>query len=257
MSLSVNQAYAQFYEIRLGTLSTKHQTQSNRLLLYTNQVADTATRINFYEQQKVLTLATPSGEDLAIKAEYFDTPLGFDPQDSSTWGDKPYYTTPCQKTIYVFEKTDATTAATLPANEVVQNDDGQWYKKIPYLHTGSHTINTTTPYRDSVIQAGLQDSRVLSSRLMSGEYTLVYTNDDAELQTIRYQDLPFITEKEDATAYQEMVEMLEAERYNLQEKQKKVENEMQTTEIEIQAINSLLDSTEKVLNKNTESFKWG
>lgn len=256
MSLGVNQAYTQYYQIRLGTLSTKHQTQSNRVLLYTNQISDTATRINFYEQQKVLTLATPSGENLAIKAEYFDTPVGFDPQDSDTWGDNVYYTTPCQKTIYVFEKTTAADYATLSANERVE-DDGNYYKKIPYTHEGSHTISTTSDYSASVINAGLQDSRVLSSKLMSGEYTFVYTNDDADLEAIRYQDLPFITEKEDATAYQEMTEMLEAERYNLQEMQKNVETEMQTTEVEIQAINSLLDSTEKILAKNTESFKWG
>lgn len=251
MSLSVNQAYTQYYQIRLGTLTTKHQTQSNRMLLYTNQISDTNERINFYEQQKVLVLATPSGEQLAIKAEYFDTPPGFDSNNPDTWGDKIYYTTPCQKQLFIYRKAEAGETADIPDND----PSHPGWIIIPYEHTNVN--DHESDYTAATLAYGIQDSRILSSKLASGEYTLVYTNDDFQKETIRYEDLPFIAEKQDPTAYQEMIELLEGEQFNLQEMEKKVKAEMDTTEVEIQAINALMESTEKVLSKNTESFKWG
>lgn len=251
MSLNVNQAYMQYYQIRLGTLSTKHQIQSNRVMLFSGKVMDTAKKINFYEQQKMLMMATPSGENIAIKAQYFDTPKGFDSSDPDTWGDETYYTTPCQKQLFIYRKADAGEIG----NSDLTDSDGVEWMEIPYDHSAA-TSHEDFSYSDGRMSA-LQDSTVLSGGLQTGDYTFVYRNADEELETIRYEDLPFILQKEDDTAYQEMVEFLEAERYNLQETEKSIKSEMETTEVEIQAISSLMESTEKVLNKNTESFKWG
>lgn len=257
MSLSINQMYNQFYQIRINSLTSKHQTQSNRVLLFTNKISDTAQRINFYEQQKVLTLATPSGEQIPIKAEYFDWYAGFNPGDPSTWGnDRVTYATPCQKEIYIYRKATQTEYDNTDEGERMDNN-GQLYVRIPYEHTGDDLANSTSPYTSEVLAYGIQDSRVLSANLMSGEYTLAYTNDEGEMSAIHYSNLPFIAEKEDAKAYQEIIEILESERHNLQKTEKKLESERQTTEMEIQALSSMMESTEKVLQKNTESFKWG
>lgn len=251
MSLGVNQTFQNYYTVRLGTLTTQHQIQSNRMLLYTNEVTDIAQRINFFESQKVLTLATPSGDRLAISGKYFDLPKGFVAGDSSTWGDGTVkYTTPCQKQIFIYKKADASTAGAELIN-------GEYLLKIPYTDaSGDHTYDSGFS-ATSADQTAMLDSRVLSNKLITGEYTFVYRDDQGIQQKLSYKDLTFITEQDDKTAYQEQVQILQAERENINNTQKRVQSEMMTTETEIQAIQSMMESTEKVLQKNTETFKWG
>ncbi|MDD3419222.1 MAG: hypothetical protein PHE78_01330 [Candidatus Gastranaerophilales bacterium] len=275
MALGVNQMYNNYYTIRLGTLSTQHQIQSNRVMLYTNEITDIANRINFFENQKVLTLATPDGSKLAIGAKYFDLPQGFDPDDSSTWGgsDHPYYTTPCESQIFIYKKIDATEAAKYNKTDVndyyymgnlqTEKDSNgaisAYYGKIPYTKdaSGNYTGGTGN-LNGPTDAANIQDSRVLSNKLMTGEYKFVYRNKESgKNEFVGYKDLTFVTESQDKTAYQEAIERLDAQKNNVNNMQVKVEQEMQTTEVEIQAIQSMMESTEKVLQKNTESFKWG
>jgi len=253
MALSVNQMYKNYYTIRLGTLTTQHQIQSNRILLYTNEVTDIAQRINFFENQKMLTLATPSGEKLAINATFFDLPSGFDPEDSASWTTDPKYMTSCQKQIYIYKKaTDAEYAA---ATEK-ETFDGVKYIKIPYLDSsGKHTYEDG--FSPSSDQLNITDSRVLSSKLMNGEYTFVYNNDSGENQKISWKDLLFVSEQQDETAYQDQIQVREGQSSNINEMQKKVQQEMSITETEIQAIQNMMESTDKILQKNTETFKWG
>ncbi|MEI8377422.1 MAG: hypothetical protein WCF95_02685 [bacterium] len=250
MALGVNQTYKNYYTVRLGTLTTNHQIQSNRIMLYTNEVTDIAQRINFFENQRVLTLATPNNDRLAIGAKYFDLPPTFDMNDPETWGtDGPKYTTPCQKQIFVYKKVATGTTGA----EVF---DGQSYLKIPYTdNNGKHTYETG--YSGSPDQQAMMDSRVFSNKLMSGEFTFVYRDDSGVNQKLGYKDLTFITEQQDQTAYQEQVQILEAERSNINNMQKNVQQEMNITETQIQAIQTMMESTEKVLTKNTETFKWG
>lgn len=243
MSLSVNQTYKNYYTVRLGSLTTKHQIQSNRVLLYTNEASDIAQRINFFEGQKVLALATPSGDKLAISAKYFDLPDNFDMNDPDTWGDDPKYTTPCQKQLFIYKKVSSGTVG----EEVF---DGQSYLKIPY------TKNAAGDYTAAEANA-ITDSRVLSNRLMTGEFTFVYRNDTGINEKLSYKDLTFISDQQDKTAYQEQIQILNAQSENLHNTEKRVQQEMNITETEIQAIQSMMESTEKVLQKNTETFKWG
>lgn len=255
MALGVNQTYKNYYTIRLGTLTTKHQIQSNRIMLFTNEVSDIANRINFFENQRVLALSTPEGKNLAIRAEYFDLPRGFDPNDSTTWGDDIKYTTPCQKQIFIYHKLGTyaneseAQASGLMENTTnsLQEIDGIWYEELPYDadENGNYTAEA------------FNDSRLLSSKLMSGEYTFVFDDDSNTTTVLPYESLMFISEQQDQTAYQESIERLESERNQIQSMQKKVQQEMSTTEIEIQAIQSLMESTDKVLPKNLETFKWG
>ncbi len=248
MALSVNQTYKNYYTMRLGTLTTQHQIQSNRIMLYTNEVTDIAQRINFFENQKVLTLATPSGDKLAINAKYFDLPNGFMANDSTTWGSGgSKYTTACQKQIFIYKKAgDAEYAAAAAGSKETYN--GEKFVKIPYTDT-----NGDGTYDNSDIS----DSRILSNKLMMGEFTFVYRDDAGVNQKLSYKDLPFISEQQDKTAYQEQVQVLESQQSNINETQKRIQQEMTTTETQIQAIQSMMDSTDKVLQKNTENFKWG
>lgn len=239
MALGVNQTYKNYYTIRLGSLTTAHQIQSNRIMLYTNEVTDIAQKINFFESQKVLTLATPSGDKLAIGAKYFDLPENFDMNDTTTWGNDPKYTTPCQKQLYIYKKVPAGTLG----EEVL---DGQSYLKIPYTKDG------TGNYTNSDIA----DSRVLSNKLMTGDFTFVYRNDTGVNEKLSYKDLTFISEQQDKTAYQEQIQLLQAQSETLHSTEKSIQQEMSITETEIQAIQSMMESTEKVLTKNTETFKW-
>lgn len=255
MALGVNQTYKNYYTVRLGTLTTNHQIQSNRIMLYTNEVTDIAQRINFFENQRVLTLATPSNDRLAINAKYFDLPPDFDMNDPDTWGDDPKYTTPCQKQIFIYKKaTDTEYDNANPGDKEQFNN--QKYVKIPYTDVnGKHSYETG--FTPSIDQQATLDSRVFSNRLMSGEFTFVYRNDEGVNEKLGYQDLTFITEQQDQTAYQEQIQILEAERGNINNMQKSVQQEMNITETQIQAIQSMMESTEKVLTKNTETFKWG
>jgi peptidoglycan hydrolase CwlO-like protein len=92
---------------------------------------------------------------------------------------------------------------------------------------------------------------------MTGEFTFVYRNDSGINQKLSYKDLTFVTEQEDKTAYQEQVQILEAQKEDINATQKRVQQEMTVTETQIQAIQSMMDSTDKVLQKNAETFKWG
>lgn len=269
MALGVNQNYKNYYTVRLGTLTTQHQIQSNRVTLFTNEITDIASKINFFENQKVLTLVTPDNAKLAIGAKYFDLPKGFVANDETTWGgaDNPFYTTPCQKQIFIYRKLASSeinagtglpnTAAYASNPADFSKDSDQWYQKIPYTDgAGKHSWETGyTPTAGA--QSDILDSRILSNRLMTGEFILMYTNDENKIQKVGYKDLTFISESQDKTAYQETVEELEAQRNNINEMQKNVQQEMQTTEVQIQAIQSMMESTDKVLQKNTETFKWG
>lgn len=257
MALSVNQTFKNYYTMRLGTLSTQHQIQSNRIMLYTNEVTDIAQRINFFESQKVLTLATPSGDRLALNAKYFDLPRGFMANDPDTWGsDGPKYTTPCQKQIFIYNKIDDVEAARYTSSNAndyyyignLETFNGQNYGKIPY---------TDTDLDGTYDNPDISDSRILSNKLMMGEFTFVYRNDSGVNQKLSYKDLTFVTEQEDKTAYQEQVQVLEAQKEDINATQKRVQQEMSVTETQIQAIQSMMDSTDKVLQKNTETFKWG
>lgn len=275
MALGVNQTFKNYYTVRLGSLTTQHQIQSNRVTLFTNEITDIASKINFFENQKVLTLVTPDNSKLAINAKYFDLPANFDPADANTWGTtivgsngatQPYYTTPCQKQLFIYKKIDDAEVADF--NHLTSTDyyykgnllniGGQNYAKIPYTKdtSGNYTGGADNPNR-VVDAAALTDSRVLSNRLMTGEFILSYTDDEGVVQGLGYKDLTFITESQDQTAYQQTVQELEAQRTNINEKQKRVQQEMQTTEVQIQAIQSMMESTDKVLTKNTETFKWG
>lgn len=273
MALGVNQFYKNFYTVRLNSLTTQHEIQSNRVTLFTNEITDIASKINFFEGQKVLTLATPDNSKLAIGAKYFDLPPGFDPADQSTWtGDHPYYTTPCQKQLFIYKKVTAAEAANYTSGTAtdyyfagnLQTVNGEFFAKIPYSKTGDvyngGTSLTGSHPAAAVMSAdatSITDSRILSNRLMTGEYIFMYTNDQNKIQKVGYKDLTFVLESQDKTAYQETVEELEAERNNINEMQKSAQQEMQTTEVQIQAIQSMMESTEKVLQKNTENFKWG
>lgn len=285
MALGVNQTYKNYYTIRLGTLTTQHQIQSNRVTLFTNEITDIASKINFFENQKVLTLATPDNSKLAIGAKYFDLPVGFNPADSETWhstlanGNKdtnPYYTTPCQKQLFIYKKITKAEYdndyKSLNATDYYfvgnrQEVNGEYFAKIPYSKDagnnydgGNNALITGGKPAAATMAAdatAITDSRILSNRLMTGEFIFMYTNDQNEIQKVGYKDLTFITESQDKTAYQETVEELEAERTNINEMQKNVQQEMQTTEVQIQAIQSMMESTDKVLQKNSESFKWG
>lgn len=261
MSLSVNQSYKHYYTVRLGSLTTKHQIQSNRIMLFTNEVTDIANRINFFENQRVLMLSTPEGKNLAIRAEYFDLPRGFDPNDSSTWGDSIKYTTPCQKQLFIYNKVGTKSeyplASDIPNNKLIgkrasgytiEEVDGIWYEKLPY----------DKPSDDAKYSAeALNSSGVLSSNLMSGQFTFMFTDDQGKLTVLPYESLMFVSEQQDQTAYQDSIDMLETQRNQIQAMQKKVQQEMSVTEVEIQAIQSLMESTDKVLPKNLETFKWG
>lgn len=259
MSLSVNQSYKHYYTVRLGSLTTKHQIQSNRIMLFTNEVTDIANRINFFENQRVLMLSTPEGKNLAIRAEYFDLPRGFDPNDSSTWGDSIKYTTPCQKQLFIYNKV-GTTADYPDKNAVIvrgnmkntsntlEEVDGIWYEKLPYDKASDD---------DKYSTAELNNSLLLSSNLMNGQFTFMFTDDQGKLTVLPYESLMFVSEQQDQTAYQDSIDMLETQRNQIQAMQKKVQQEMSVTEVEIQAIQSLMESTDKVLPKNLETFKWG
>lgn len=277
MALGVNQTYKNYYTVRLNSLTTQHQIQSNRMTLFTNEITDIASKINFFESQKVLTLATPDGSNLAIGAKYFDLPAGFDPADQDTWtGNHPYYTTPCQKQLFIYKKIDATEAGNYTSGTAtdyyfagnLQNigtaSNPEYYAKVPYSKTGTDYnggTSLTGGHPAAAIMnadaAAITDARVLSNRLMTGEFIFMYTNDNNQTSKVGYKDLTFILESQDKTAYQEVVQNLEAERENINDMQKSVQEEMQTTEVQIQAIQSLMESTEKVLQKNTEKFKWG
>jgi len=283
MALGVNQTYKNYYTVRLGSLTTQHQIQSNRITLFTNEVTDIASKINFFEGQKTLTLATPDNSKLAIGAKYFDLPKGFNAADSSTWSTivsangtakdsaHPYYTTPCQKQLFIYKKItgDATEIGKYTSNTATDyhfkgnllTENGETYAKIPYTKDasgnydgGASLAGCTTGPADAT---AITDSRILSNRLMTGEFKFVYTDDTGKTQTVGYKDLTFVTETQDQTAYQETVNQLEAQRTNINNMQKSVQQELQTTEVQIQAIQSMMDSTDKVLTKNTDTFKWG
>lgn len=257
MALGVNQTFKNYYTVRLGSLTTQHQIQSNRITLYTNEVTDIAQRINFFEGQKVLTLATPDNSKLAIHAKYFNLPPGFDAADQNTWGgaDHPFYTTPCQKELYVYKKVTSGYQSTDAIGA-----DGSHYQIINYLNKAngypaddpSQAVGTPT-----TDQLNIYDSPTLSNYLMNGSYSFVYTDDTGQKQVISYKDLMFVNESEDKTAYTEAIQKLEVERDSINRMQNKVQGEMITTETEISAIQSMMESTDKVLQKNTESFKWG
>lgn len=285
MALGVNQTFKNFYTIRLGSLTTQHEIQSNRITLFTNEISDIAQKINFFENQKVLTLATPDNSKLAISAKLFDLPANFDPADANTWGStisgsntakQPYYTTACQKELFIYKNlntTDPNSAAVLAYNNTTDKDainysgnimkdsSGHYWAKIPYVAENGanryHTSDAAFAGYANTDQLNILDSRILSNRLMTGEYSFVYTDDKGVTQPISYKDLIFVNESQDKTAYQETTQELEAQSHNITEMQKKVQQEMQTTEVQIQAYQSMMDSTEKVLQKNTESFKWG
>lgn len=287
MALGVNQLYNNYYTMRLNSLTTQHQVQSNRILLYTNEVTDIAERINFFEGQKSLTLATPDGTQLAIGAKYFDLPSGFDASDSDTWGDSIYYTTPCQKQLFIYKRLTDQNEIDKYLNGSTNTNDyyyvgnlqkdttngiTTYYAKIPYTkgtdgsYDGGKSLSADTTHTGISYDAAqlaqdaadIQNSNTLSSKLMSGEYVFVYRNGDTGKNTIvDYDDLTFITLSDNQNSYQEMVERLEAERTNIDRMQTKVEQEQTTIETEIQAIQGMMESTEKVLTKNTESFKWG
>jgi len=248
MALGVNQMYKNYYTVRLGSLTTNHQILSNRVLLYTNEVTDIAQKINFFESQKVLTLADPSGNKLAIGAKYFDLPADFDMNDSTTWGNDPKYTTPCQKQIFIYKKAaNQAEYDTAQAAGNAETYNGQQYVKVPYDKDGSGNYTNTN----------ISDSRVLSNKLMTGEYTFVYRDDTGQNQKLSYKDLTFVMESEDKTAYQEQIQNLNAQSDSIHKTEKNIQQELATTETEIQAIQSMMDSTDKVLTKNTETFKWG
>ena len=257
MALGVNQMYKNYYTVRLGSLTTNHQILSNRVLLYTNEVTDIAQKINFFESQKVLTLADPSGNKLAIGAKYFDLPANFDMNDSTTWGNDPKYTTPCQKQIFIYKKVDTfPTSGQGSAPGDQETYSGQKYVKIPYTDiAGKHTYEAE--FNATTDQQAIMDSRVLSNRLMTGDYTFVYRDDTGQNQKLSYKDLTFVTESEDKTAYQEQIQNLNAQSDSIHKTEKSIQQELATTETEIQAIQSMMDSTDKVLTKNTETFKWG
>ena len=92
---------------------------------------------------------------------------------------------------------------------------------------------------------------------MNGQFTFMFTDDQGKLTVLPYESLMFVSEQQDQTAYQDSIDMLETQRNQIQAMQKKVQQEMSVTEVEIQAIQSLMESTDKVLPKNLETFKWG
>lgn len=267
MALGVNQTYKNYYTIRLGSLTTQHQIQSNRITLYTNEVTDIAQRVNFFEGQKTLTLSTPDNSKLAISAKYFNLPAGFDPSDQNTWGgaNHPFYTTPCQKELFIYKKLTDAEYGGLPLGEqalCVPSSDGAYYQKISYLYDASGNPvddpdDAADPDLTTDDQEAIYDSNVLSNRLMSGSYSFVYMDDTMTNQLVSYKDLMFVHETEDKASYTEAIQMLEAERDNINKMQNKVQGEMTTTETEISALQSMMESTDKILQKNTETFKWG